>query len=406
MKIIEAMKTQQKFKEKQKEMRALVLGGAGAVCQETTRDLSRFSDFEEIMVADYNVAAAQKLVDSLKDKRLRVIQFNAEDYQSMLELFPQFDIVINGLPFKYDYPVNKACVEVGVDGLDLSSDDPQFALHRAALEKEMLFIPGAGATPGVTNMMAAQGVTHLDRVEEIQVNFAAFRCLAPAPGLMKTTIWEFHPNQEERAYYEDGEFYPVPPFAGEKIVDFPKPIGEQKVYVVPHDETYTFSNSFRSMGLRRVSTRGCFPPQVMRLMKAMLEAGLFSEEPVEILERQTNPLAVMEELLLAIPISQENPIWAYGLIVELWGHRGAQQVKATYWNTHPPMEKWGGKAAYYKNVGIPLSIGAQMAAKGQTRGRGVLPPEQALDPLIFFAELARRDIIIHEKLEEYCVMGG
>ena len=49
-------------------MRALVLGGAGAVCQETTRDLSRFSDFEEIVVADYNVAAAQAIVDSLRDK--------------------------------------------------------------------------------------------------------------------------------------------------------------------------------------------------------------------------------------------------------------------------------------------------------------------------------------------------
>ena len=387
-------------------MRALVLGGAGAVCQETTRDLSRFSDFEEIVVADYNVAAAQALVDSLRDKRLQVLQFDAEDYDSMLALFPQFDVVVNGLPFKYDYPVNKACVEVGVNGLDLSSDDPQFALHQAALEKEMLFIPGVGATPGVTNMMAAQGITHLESVEEIQVNFAAFRCLAPAPGLMKTTIWEFHPHQEERAYYEDGEFYPVPPFAGEKLVDFPEPIGEQKVYVVPHDETYTFSESYRSRGLRRVSTRGCFPPQVMRLMKAMLEAGLFSEEPVELLGRQTNPLAVMEELLLALPISKENPIWAYGLIVELWGQRGARQVKATYWNTHPPMEKWGGQAAYYKNVGIPLSIGAQMVANGQTKGRGVLPPEQALDPQIFFAELARRDIIIHEKLEEYHLMAG
>jgi lysine 6-dehydrogenase len=382
-------------------MRALVLGGAGAVCQETTRDLSRCSDFEEIVVADYNVAAAQTIVDELDDDRLQVIQFDAENYEAMLELFPKFDVVVNGLPFKYDYPVNKACVEVGVNGLDLSSEDPQFGLHDVALEQDMLFIPGVGATPGVTNVMAAQGITHLDTVEEIQVNFAAFRCLAPAPGLMKTTIWEFHPDQEERAYYEDGVFYPVPPFAGEKVVNFPEPIGQQKVYVVPHDETYTFSKSYQKMGLRRVSTRGCFPPQVMRLMKAMLEAGLFSEEPVELLNRQTNPLAAMEALLLALPVSKENPIWAYGLIVELWGQRGDRQVKVTYWNTHPPMEEWGGKAAYYKNVGIPLAIGAQMLAKGQVKGRGVLPPEQALDPEIFFSELARRGIIVHEQVEEY-----
>ena len=155
------------------------------------------------------------------------------------------------------------------------------------------------------------------------------------------------------------------------------------------------------MGLRRVSTRGCFPPHVMRLMKSMLEAGLFSEEPIELLNTQTNPLAAMEEILLALPVSKENPIWAYGLIVELWGQRGDRQVKITYWNTHPPMQEWGGKAAYYKNVGIPLSIGTQMLAKGQVKGRGVLPPEQALDPAIFFSELTRRGIIVHEQVEEY-----
>ena len=37
------------------KMKALVLGGAGAVCSETTRDLAKTSDYEEIIVADYNL---------------------------------------------------------------------------------------------------------------------------------------------------------------------------------------------------------------------------------------------------------------------------------------------------------------------------------------------------------------
>ncbi len=36
-------------------MRVLVLGGAGAVCNETTRDLVKYSDFDAIVVADYNL---------------------------------------------------------------------------------------------------------------------------------------------------------------------------------------------------------------------------------------------------------------------------------------------------------------------------------------------------------------
>src|SRR3990170_7374133 len=134
-------------------MRALVLGGAGAVCQETTLDLAKYSDFEEIVVADYDVEAAPKLADAHRQARLKAIYFDANDEGAMLELFPQFDIVVNGLPFRYDYAVNKACVQVGVHGLDLSSDDPQFDLNQEAEEKGLLFVPGMGATPGITNMM-------------------------------------------------------------------------------------------------------------------------------------------------------------------------------------------------------------------------------------------------------------
>ena len=43
-------------------MKALVLGGAGAVCIETTRDLVKYSKFDEIVVAEYNLEAAKELI--------------------------------------------------------------------------------------------------------------------------------------------------------------------------------------------------------------------------------------------------------------------------------------------------------------------------------------------------------
>ena len=73
-------------------MRVLVLGGAGAVCKETTRDLAEYSDFEEIVVADYNLDAAISLIADIGDSRLEPVFFDAEDYESMLNLFPGFHI--------------------------------------------------------------------------------------------------------------------------------------------------------------------------------------------------------------------------------------------------------------------------------------------------------------------------
>ncbi|NIV30087.1 MAG: saccharopine dehydrogenase, partial [Anaerolineae bacterium] len=54
-------------------MRILSLGGAGAVCQHATRDLAEFSDFDQIVIGDYNVAAAEKLAADIGDPRVKVL---------------------------------------------------------------------------------------------------------------------------------------------------------------------------------------------------------------------------------------------------------------------------------------------------------------------------------------------
>ncbi len=383
-------------------MRILALGGAGAVCRHSAKDLAEYSDFDEIVIGDYNLAAAEKLAAEIGDPRIKTLRIDANDYAGMLRAIQGFDVVMNGLPWEYDLAVTKACIEAGVDGLDVSTEEEQWDYDEAAKGKGIVFIPGVGATPGITNAMARRAADLLDQVDEIQINFAAFRCPAPAPGLLITFLWEFHPETDERVYYKDGEFHWVGPFEGIKTVYFPGPIGEQEVCYIPHEETQTMP---KSLGAKAVSVRGCFPPHAMRLAKAMLESGLYSEEPITIKGVKTTAFDTMYELLLQLPESKDTPHWAYGLVVEVFGKRDGRQTKVKLWNRHPPMEAWGGPAAYYKNIAIPLSIGAQMIARGDVKQRGVVPPETAIDPQIFFAELTKRGIEIHESVEEYQVLG-
>ena len=381
-------------------MRALVLGGAGAVCKETTRDLAQFSPFDEIVVADYNLEAVTQLVESIGDPRLKPLFFDANDYDAMLRLFPDFDIVVNGLPFQYDLAVNTACVEVGVSGLDLSSEDAQFALHEKALAQDITFVPGCGATPGITNMMVRRASEMLDALHQVEVFFAAFRSLAPAPGLLRTTLWEFNPEEGDRdeVYFEDGQWHPTPPMSGGIRVRFHEQIGEQMVYYVPHDEANTLPESYP--GLRRAAVRGCFPPHVMELMGALMKGGLLSSRPVTIGGESQPTIEVVSRLLWESPASRENPVWAYGLVVQVTGERNGRRTVATYRNHHPPQEEWGGSSAYFKNVGIPLSISAQLIAGGQATAKGVVPPEQALPTEPFFRELEKRGITVEETIVE------
>ncbi len=378
-------------------MKVLSLGGAGAVCEHATRDLAEFSDFDQIVIGDYNIAAAEKLAADIGDPRVQALKVDANDYEGLVKLFKGFDFILNGLPWKYDMTVTRACVETGVSGLDVSTEEEQWDFDEAAKAKDMIFIPGVGATPGITNAMARHAADQMDEVDEIQINFAAFRSPAPAPGLLITFLWEFHPGTTSRVYYKDGEFHAVGPFAGLKKVNFPGPIGEQEVCYIPHPETYTMP---KSLGAKAVSVHGCFPPHAMRLAKALLEAGFYNEKPVTINGVETTALEMVHETLLQLPESQQTPLWAYGLVLDIYGKRDGSPIKITLWNRHPPQEEWGGTAAYYKNIAIPLSIGIQMMARGDIPLRGVLPPETAIDPVIFFKELRKRGIEIHQQVEK------
>jgi saccharopine dehydrogenase-like NADP-dependent oxidoreductase len=181
-------------------------------------------------------------------------------------------------------------------------------------------------------------------------------------------------------------------------VRFHEHIGEQMVYYVPHDEANTLPRSFPS--LRRAAVRGCFPPHVMELMGSLMSNGLLSSRPVTFGDETMPTIEAVAKLLWENPASKENPIWAYGLVVQVTGVRDGRKVVATYRNHHPPAEDWGGPAAYFKNVGIPLSIGAQLIAHGQTLAKGVVSAELALPTDSFFRELEKRGITVEETIVE------
>ena len=380
-------------------MRIIVLGGAGAMGSETTKDLVNTSDFSEIVIGDIAVEKVKEFIAKLGDERLSAIKVDADNIDELASVIKGFDVVACALPFKYDLNVTKACIKAGINGIDLSAEENQFTLDNEAKDAGITYIAGCGATPGTTNLMAKYGINKLDRADEVEIAFAAFRCTAIAPGLLYTTFWEFDPAVKERVYYQNGKFVRVKPLSGAKIVEFHEHIGKQEVVYIPHPETRTLPKIFSE--LKKVAVRGCFPPATMELVKMMVKYNLYQRRPINVHGTKVKPIDFMFNFLLQSPEAKKNPVWAYGLIVEVKGEKNGKPAKVTLKNSHPPMDKWEGKSAYGKNVGIPLSIGAQMIAKGKVTAKGVLPPEACMDPAEFFKELSKRGIQIHETMETY-----
>ncbi len=382
-------------------MKMLILGGAGAIGSEATKDMVKTSDFSEIVLGDIAVERTRAFISKLGDKRLSVIKADANNVEELADVMKGFDLIVSALPFRYDFNVTQAAIKAKVNGIDVASTEEQYELDTKAKAAGITYVAGCGATPGTTNLMAKYGIQKLDSAQEVQIAFAAFRCTAIAPGLLYTTLWEFDPAVKDRTYYRDGKFVRVGPLEGTKVVEFHEQIGKQEVCYVPHEEPKTLSETYPQ--LRKVEVRGCFPPDTMDLVKMLVKYNFYQDSPIEVNGQQVKPLDFVFNFLLQSSAAKENPLWAYGLVVEVLGEKNKKPAKVTLKNSHPPMSRWGGKSAYSKNVGIPLSIGAQMIAKGKVKQKGVLPPEACFDPVEFFKELSKRGIQIHEKIEGYII---
>src|SRR5207248_7760922 len=88
--------------------------------------------------------------------------------------------------------------------------------------------------------------------------------------------------------------------------------------------------------------------------------------------------------------------WAFLLNVEVLGQRDGKLVRYEYTSSHPMRAEWG-TTATARVTGIPASIGAQKLARGEAARVGVIAPEICFEPSSFFAELAERGIVVHER---------
>ncbi|MEW6277259.1 MAG: saccharopine dehydrogenase NADP-binding domain-containing protein, partial [Candidatus Eremiobacterota bacterium] len=299
-------------------MKILVLGGCGAMGTEATRDLARTSSFEEILVADIDLARAQQLCLEL-GSRMKALTADVSDVNALTALFQDVDVVLNCTSYKFGLEVTRAAIAAKRSLLDLGglyNTPKQLAMNDEARAAGVTVVLGMGATPGVTNLMARAGVGRMETVDSIHVAFATFRRMAPSPGLLDTVLDEFSPSTV-RFFYEDGKFVEVPPFTGEKEIEFNTPVGRQKAYIVPHSEVHALPKSFP--GVKRVDVRGCWRPEIMAVLRHYNEVGLLGVDPVSVNGVSVAPKALLRGLHLAHDNPDDPGEYAFLLNVEVVG---------------------------------------------------------------------------------------
>lgn len=85
--------------------------------------------------------------------------------------------------------------------------------------------------------------------------------------------------------------------------------------------------------------------------------------------------------------------------VEVSGKKDKRKVQYTMESIVRPHPKWKVSAGAL-DTGVPASIVGIMLAEGEINKKGVLAPEECIEPLSFFRELARRNINVYSVVKE------
>jgi saccharopine dehydrogenase-like NADP-dependent oxidoreductase len=141
----------------------------------------------------------------------------------------------------------------------------------------------------------------------------------------------------------------------------------------------------------------------MQLIRALYDWGFLRNDKVRVNGNEFGIVDAIGAYLMQSPEGRETELYGYALHVEVTGIREEKTYQHTLWHTHPSSDGtvpgWDKLRAYTRNVGIPMSIGAQMLGKDLVKKAGVITPEEAFEPQAVFDELKKREILVHEKVE-------
>lgn len=396
----------------------VVLGGAGAMGRITVKDLFETAPHDlQIVIADYNLAAARRLARSYKSPRVRAAAADATDVRATAKLLKGAFAVINAVQYQHNLQVMRAALAAGVHYLDLGGlfhvTREQLKLHGQFRRAGLLAVLGIGAAPGIVNLLARSAADELDTISEIHIQVAG---VDRTPGRAASPLGTSYSIQTvldestlPAAVFTKGRFCFVPPMSGAIPVHFPEPVGLRHPSCTIHSEVATLPLTYAKKGIKEMSFRIAFDEDLEEKLRFLRVLGLSSSQPVQLgragrraASAKSTMRVAPRDLLLALlkqlpaPPPVAGPPAEYEVLrVVVRGSRAGQDVEETLDCHVPGIPAWG--MGIDVDTGCPPSIVVQLLARGEVTARGALPPERAVAPQPFFRELAARGMTVRRQ---------
>jgi saccharopine dehydrogenase (NAD+, L-lysine-forming) len=375
----------------------VALVGAGGVGSSIVRIAARRDFIEQMVVADYDQARAERAAGA-GGERFLPAKLDASDTAGVAELLRAYgcDVLLNATDPRFVLPLFHAALDAGADYLDMAMSlsephpeapfsragrklgDDQFAEAAAWLERGRLALVGMGVEPGLSDVFARYAADELfQRIDEIGVRDGADLVVdgyafAPTFSIWTTIeeclnpplIWE-----RERGWYT------TEPFSEPEVFEFPDGIGQVECVNVEHEEVVLIP---RWVDTGRVTFKYGLGQEFIDVLATLRKLGLDSTRPVRVGQVEVAPRDLVAACL-PDPATLGDRMhgrtcagtWVRGL-----GKDGGPREVYLYQvaDNQEAMGKWGAQAVVWQTAVNPVAA-LELLDAGVWAGAGVLGPE-------------------------------
>jgi len=388
-------------------MKVLALGGAGDMGRTAVISLINSRSIDAVTVADRNYEVAKKFVELIAVGKVSAAEIDVNDHCKLVDLIAQHDLVMStvGPYYRLGPYITEACIEAKKSCVDICDDwKPMLnilAMDEAARKAGITVIPGIGASPGLSNLLAVLGASVFDEVDEIVTAWGNGKAVSGPPQphhISKKHLDVVRPSQENAAIvhllYECIE--PIPTFRDGKIINI-EPLSDAApikfpgykdtfAYHIGHPEPVTLPRTIKANSVSNVLFYGKSFIQLLRTLVGQIKKGELSIEKAALqLDKKANAEINIDDVASVLP-----PI-----CVTISGWKNGTKKRSALGLRRIPYGQMAG------STGVPLAIATMMIAEGRITAKGVLTPESAIEPSCFlnrYAEYCGRGVIINDIL--------
>lgn len=378
---------------KENLVRFLILG-AGRLGYSITHDLIRSPRTEMVVLADRDADTVKKLKETMADEKIVPVELDVSQEEYAAELMAKADVVISCLPQSLHYDMAKLALSAKTSFCAVeNSPDPELTgrlqlLDEVAKDEGVAIIPSIGLSPGLISILAISAADSLDELYEIKIRLGILP-VENEGNLDEFRIKSFNSREflHPVKLIKEGKVLEVPALTEQESLDFPAPIGKTEAFL-------SFGGAGRLPELykgriRHLDFKSIHYPGYLDRVTLLKELGLFSNQTLQLPSGiEVVPCELTEKLLSQ---TAAEPADLVVIKITATGVKDDKPIQHVFdcVDYGDPAERIG---ACTRMTAYPASIVAQMLAREDIKGKGVLAPEEVVPARLFLAELDSRGI--------------